>query len=367
MCGLLLIGILAGCTTYGPAIDIDDYGAMTAEMAQMESQEAARQFRTIRPRAGLLPAAERRGEFEQPIDSLQLPKTARPESTRAVIRKTPPGSYVRLSGPLLSHHEGTLLKVQGNTVCLANCYGREAVKGFDGTVVAKTTFAPYLEVDLAALSHLDVIAVPHKSDPLAPREEVVHEITFVSGRRRSVEVPRLPDWMTGHAQAPDSLERLPPILLSTTPGSMITLRDEAGRWYEGAFLSVDDIEVKLNDCIVVESCRDPSGKPYSKVHYTLAQAVPTASIIDVNVLAPPAAIPERSEDDCENCDYCVESFHFHSGSQRPLKWTYRKYTDEELAKLNGETTFNPIRPFGSPAAPGHVQASDEWPERAIIE
>jgi len=345
-CWLLLIALTAGCTTYGPAINIDDHEGMAAEMARMDSQVAAQQFRSLRPRAGVLPAAERRGEFDDPIDSLQLPSTARPESTREVISKTPPGSYVRLSGPLLNRYEATLLKVRDNTVCLANCFGREAVRGFDGTTVARTTFAPYLEVDLAGLSHLDVVAVPHKSDPLTVQDEVVHEITFVSGRRRRVEVPPLPMGRTGQADAADSLDHHPHILLSTAPGSMVTVRDEAGRFYEGEFLSVDAVHVKMQDCISVESGRNASGDPASKVSYTYALAVPTASILEVNVIGPRAAEPQRSDDDCEGCDYCVESFQFHSGSQRPLKWSYKDYTDEELAELNG-STFNPIKPFGT--------------------
>ena len=69
--------------------------------------------------------------------------------SRCTCWRTPRGSYVRCNGPLFSSYEGTLLQVQGDKVTFHNCYCREAVKGLDGEMEARATFAPSIEVDLA--------------------------------------------------------------------------------------------------------------------------------------------------------------------------------------------------------------------------
>jgi hypothetical protein len=351
-CWLLLSAIMAGCATYGPFIAIDDEDGTNAELGRMDGQFAVEQLRKMPRRLGVLSAAEQRGEFADEIDSLQCANSSSPDATRLLAMKTPRGSYVRCSGPLSRSYEGTLLQVQGGKLTFFNCYCREAVKRFDGEMEARTTFAPSIEVELAALSHMTVVAVPHKSELPTIPHDTVQEVIFVSGRRRPVDVPPLPKWLTsqaGEAEAAEGRrEHGPQTLATIAPGSRVTLRDDAARWYEGSLLGADETTVQMQDCICVESSPSAADIP-TRVSYGYSVKVATASVVEVVVLGPPPAEVAKTVEECESCDYCVESFRFRGGSQRPLKWSFKEYTPEQLAELNESASnqFAPIRPFGS--------------------
>jgi len=343
-----MTAFLSGCATSGPWLDVDDVDGMNAELGRLEREIALEQLRKMPRRAGVLPAAELSGEFVEEIDSLQCAETHHPDSTRILAKKVPRGAYVLCRGSMFDRFEGTLLEVRKDKVKFQNCFCREAVDGPGGTKEARTTFAPSMEVDLAAVSQMEVVAVPHKSELPAIPHDVVDEVVFVSGRRRKVDVPPLPRWLMPVANEAEREEGRrqygPHILLAAAPGSRVTVRDGDGRWYDATYVGADETNVRLQDCICAEAVAE--GAP-ARVSYGYSQSVAIAQLLEAAVVGPPEVKPARSDEECDGCDYCVESFQLRGGSQRPLKWTRKVYTEEELAEINGGEEYRPIRAFGS--------------------